>query len=129
MSQYEARLERDLGRIRVEIRDLAEAVQVSLETASRALFAGDHELSYSVCLGDHPINRASRALDKACHGFIAVHLPSAGHLRYISAVMRANLELERVGAAGAAAGGRDRRSPGTCGAGGSECPEAGHHRL
>ena len=40
-----------------------------------------------VCLDDHPINRASRALDKSCLGFIAVHLPSAGHLRFIAATM------------------------------------------
>ena len=97
MSQYEARLERDLDRIRGRLTDLAGAVRANLETSVKALFSGDHALSYGVCLDDHPINRASRALDKTCHGFIAVHLPSAGHLRFISAVMRANLELERVG--------------------------------
>ena len=97
MSQYEARLERDLSHIRGQLASLAEAVQTALETASLALFASDHELAYGVCLADHPINRASRELDKICHGFIAVHLPSAGHLRFVSAVMRLNLELERIG--------------------------------
>ncbi len=97
MSQYEARLERDLGRIRDKLTSLAEAVQTALSTATQAMFAGDHERSYGVCLDDHPINRASRDLDRTCHGFIAVHLPTAGHLRFVSAVMHSNIELERIG--------------------------------
>lgn len=97
MSQYEARLERDLSRIRASLADLAEAVQTAVENASLALFSGDHGLSYGVCLADNPINRASRALDRNCLGFIAVHLPTAGHLRFVSAVMHTNIELERIG--------------------------------
>ncbi|MBT7863662.1 MAG: hypothetical protein HN712_25320 [Gemmatimonadetes bacterium] len=97
MSRYEARQERDLGQIRDQLTNLAEAVQTAVETATLALFSGDHELSYNACLADHPINRASRALDKTCLGFIAVHLPSAGHLRFVSAVMHVNIELERIG--------------------------------
>ena len=97
MSQYEARLERDLGRIRDKLAGLTEAVQTALKTATQAMFAGDHERSYGVCLDDHPINRASRELDRTCHGFIAVHLPTAGHLRFVSAVMHSNIELERIG--------------------------------
>lgn len=97
MAHYEARLERDLEQIRSKLCDLAEAAQTAVETASLALFSGDHELSYGVCLADHPINRASRALDKICLGFIAVHLPSAGHLRFVSSAMHINTELERIG--------------------------------
>mgnify|MGYP006446287101 FL=1 len=52
MSQYEARLERDLSHIRGQLASLAEAVQTALETASLALFASDHELAYGVCLAD-----------------------------------------------------------------------------
>lgn len=97
MSVYEARLERDLGRIREKLAELSGAVHTAMETATRALFSGSREASYGVCLGDHPINRASRALDRTCLGFIAVHLPSAGHLRYVSAAMHTNVELERIG--------------------------------
>jgi len=97
MSKYEARLQRDLDGIRLKLAELSEAVQTAVENASLALFSGDRELSYGVCLDDHPINRASRALDKSCLGFIAVHLPSAGHLRFIAATMHINIELERIG--------------------------------
>ena len=60
MSKYEARLQRDLDGIRLKLAELSEAVQTAVENASLALFSGDRELSYGVCLDDHPINRASQ---------------------------------------------------------------------
>lgn len=97
MSHYEARLERDLDRIRSDIASIATQVQDALENAVHALLSGNREQAYDCILGDLPINRAVRRLDKTCHGFIALHLPSAGHLRWISAVMRTNTGLERIG--------------------------------
>ena len=97
MSQSAARLEQDLAHIREKLAALATAVQTGLADAGGGLLAGDATRAYAVVLGDHPINRASRELDRICHGFFAVHLPSAGHLRFVSAVMRVNLELERIG--------------------------------
>ncbi|MES9971655.1 MAG: PhoU domain-containing protein, partial [Candidatus Thiodiazotropha sp.] len=35
--------------------------------------------------------------DKICHRFFAIHIPSGGHLRLLSSVIRANIELERIG--------------------------------
>ena len=97
MAQYEERLQNDLAQISDKLANLAQAVETALENATQALLAGSDEQAYAVMLGDLPINRASRELDRICHGFIAVHLPSAGHLRFVSAVMRVNLELERIG--------------------------------
>ena len=97
MSHYETRLERDLERIRKDLTTIASQVQDALKDAVHALLSGDREQAYDTILNDLPINRAVRALDKACYGFIAVHLPSAGHLRWISSVMRINMALERIG--------------------------------
>ena len=97
MSHYEERLERDLTRIKQQLAVLAESVEGALEDALHALLSGNEKLAYTTVLGDQPINRTSRALDRMCHGFIALHLPSAGHLRLISAVIRATLGLERIG--------------------------------
>ncbi len=97
MSHYEARLERDLEHIRTEITTIATRVQVALRDAVHALLSGNRAQAYDCIQGDLPINRAVRKLDKSCHGFIAIHLPSAGHLRWVSAVMRVNTALERIG--------------------------------
>ena len=97
MSHYEARLEHDLERISEDLAGIAARVQEALKSAVHALSSGDRTLAYACILGDLPINRAVRKLDRVCHGFIAIHLPSGGHLRWISAVMRVNSALERIG--------------------------------
>lgn len=97
MSHYEERLEQDLLRIRERIGAMANQVQGALENAIRALQTGNHELAATTILADHPINRAMRENDRLCHAFVAVHLPSAGHLRLISSAIRANIGLERIG--------------------------------
>jgi len=94
---YEARLERDLDRIHEDLIDIGTQVQKALENAVHALLNGSQEQAYTTVLGDMPINRAVRALDQACYSFIAIHLPSAGHLRWISSTMRIGIYLERIG--------------------------------
>lgn len=97
MSHYEERLERDLNRIKQQLALVAGRVEDALGDASHALLTGNDKLAYATVLGDQAINRASRALDRMCHAFIALHLPSAGHLRLMSAIIRTNLALERLG--------------------------------
>ena len=97
MSRLEERLDKDLTRIRDELAAQAEHVITAVSDAVRAVQTGDRELAYATVLADHPINRAMRRIDQLCHGFIAVHLPSAGHLRLLSAAIRVNIELERIG--------------------------------
>ena len=97
MSHYEQRLQEDVDRIRGELGRVAEDVAEGLDAAVRSLLDGDHLLAGRVVLGDLPINRAIRRLDTDCHAFVARHLPSAGHLRFVSAVLRLNVSIERVG--------------------------------
>jgi len=97
MSHYEERLEQDLDNIREQIAAMAGKVEAGLKNAVRALQSGDRKLASTVILADHPINRSMRDIDQLCHAFIAVHLPSAGHLRLLSSVIRANIEIERIG--------------------------------
>ena len=97
MSHYEERLENDLTRIRNSVSDMAAKVETAVKNAMHALQTGNHKLAAATILADHPINRDMRRIDQLCHGFIALHLPSAGHLRLLSSVIRANIELERIG--------------------------------
>ena len=97
MSHYEERLEGDLTIIRDRVSGVGKQVTEALRKATHSLETFSHEVANEVILGDLPINREIRAIDKLCHAFVAQHLPSAGHLRYVSSVLRLNVELERIG--------------------------------
>ena len=97
MSHYEERLEQDLAGIRERISDIASRVETALEDSMKALLEGDRHIANMTVLRDNRINRISRRVDGQCHAFIAKHIPGAGHLRWISSVIRLNVVLERVG--------------------------------
>jgi phosphate transport system protein len=97
MSHYEERLEADVAEIRRRIAGVGAKVLAAQQNAVRALLSGDRDLAGETILGDLPINREVRAIDRECHAFVARHLPSAGHLRFVSSVLRLNIELERIG--------------------------------
>lgn len=97
MSHYEQRLEHDLEQIRAGIADMAGKVQKGIRDAVHAFQTGDSQLAAATILADHSVNRAMREIDRLCHAFIAVHLPSGSHLRLLSSAIRANIALERIG--------------------------------
>ena len=97
MAGYEQRLQKDLDRIAKRVRKMGKAVTASVGNSVKAALSRDAELATETILGDLPTNRQSLELDHRCHVFVARHLPSAGHLRYISSVMRLNQTLERIG--------------------------------
>ncbi|MGI9288626.1 MAG: phosphate signaling complex protein PhoU [Pseudomonadales bacterium] len=97
MAHYEERLERDLTVIREHVAAMSTQVEAAVKNAMHALLTGNTKLAAATVLADHPINRLMRKIDLLCHKFIATHLPSAGHLRLLSSVIRANIELERIG--------------------------------
>ncbi|MDH5513619.1 MAG: phosphate signaling complex protein PhoU [Gammaproteobacteria bacterium] len=97
MSHYEERLEHDLDNIRRHILAMAGKVDDGIRNAVRALQTGDRILAAETILADHAINREMREIDRLCHAFIAVHLPSGIHLRMLSAAIRINIALERIG--------------------------------
>ncbi len=97
MSHYEERLERDLKRIRERMGEMTAMAERAVKNAMHALQTGNNKLAAATVLDDHQINRTMREIDQLCHGFIALHLPSAGHLRLLSSIIRANIELERIG--------------------------------
>ena len=97
MSLLEKRLANDLQDIQQGILRLGRGVHKALSQSVRGLLTHDAALSYNTILGDHPINREVDALNLKCHRFIAKHLPSAGHLRFISSSLRIIILIERLG--------------------------------
>lgn len=97
MTHYEERLQEDLTRLQQKVSSLGNTVENAVANAVRALLELDKEIATEVIIGDLKVNRESRELDRLCHGFVARHLPAAGHLRYVSSTMRVNVALERIG--------------------------------
>lgn len=97
MSHYEQRLAKDLESIRTRVRELSEQVSRALDRSVHALLTLDRAQASLTILEDLPINREVRSIDRSCHAFVARHLPSAGHLRYVSSVLRLMVAFERVG--------------------------------
>ena len=97
MSHYEERLERDLHLIRERLRTLGASLEEALQRSVTSLMTLDRPLAYETILGDQRINREAKEIDRLSHAFVARHLPSAGHLRFVSSVLRINIALERIG--------------------------------
>ncbi|NKB89186.1 MAG: phosphate signaling complex protein PhoU [Acidobacteria bacterium] len=97
MSRYEERLQGDLDRVRARVVDTMRYAHTAVDNAVNSLLQDDHQLAHDTVLGDLALNREIRALDRMCHAFIARHLPSAGHLRTVSAILQINIAVERIG--------------------------------
>jgi phosphate transport system protein len=96
-THYEERLQRDLDWIQDLVGVVGAAITKAIDDAVSAVLNLDKDLAALTVIGDYTINRQTRELDRLCHAFVARHLPSAGHLRYVSAVMRLTIGLERIG--------------------------------
>ncbi len=97
MSIYEQRLQTDLDNINAQVRDMGELVKASVSNSVKAFLTGNQSLANMTVLSDNVINRKMREIDHQCHTFIARHLPSAGHLRLVSSIIRLNIIMERIG--------------------------------
>ncbi|MFY9344373.1 MAG: PhoU domain-containing protein [Planctomycetota bacterium] len=97
MTHYEERLQRDLQWIQDLVGVVGLAVTKAIDDAVVSVLHVDKDLAAMTVIGDSTINRQTRELDRLCHAFVARHLPSAGHLRYVSAVLRLTIGLERIG--------------------------------
>ena len=96
-THYEERMEADLGEIKRKVRKVSDLVELQVERAIESLLTETTELANEAVLGDRQVNRRIKELDYLCHSFIVRHAPSGGPLRYVSAVMRLAVALERIG--------------------------------
>ncbi len=97
MTNYERRLARDKAAIRERVALVGQRVNEAVAAAVAGLLSQDYKACSLLILGDMPINREIRAIDRLCHAFVARHLPSAGHLRFVSSVLQMDVGLERIG--------------------------------
>ena len=90
-------MQADLEEIREKVGRIATLIERQVGDAVHSFLEEDRNLANDVVLGDRRVNRKIRDIDHMCHAFIVRHAPSAGHLRYVSAVLRLDVALERIG--------------------------------
>jgi phosphate transport system protein len=96
-THYEASLERQIEQLRQLVLEMAARAESSLNDCITALEKSDRQLAYAVILRDRYIDELDRRIDRQCLEFLIRQQPVGKHLRFAAAVIKVNLELERVG--------------------------------
>ncbi len=97
MAIYEKRLMEDKAGIIAAVEAFGQEVKGAFEAALNSFLTGNAVQANETILRDHVINRQAVDIDRRCHAFIALHMPSAGHLRSVSSIITIASELERIG--------------------------------
>lgn len=87
----------DLEEIRTHILTMGGMVEKQVVDAVTALIDVDSELASQVITTEREVNGFERQIDEECTRLIALRQPAASDLRMVVAVIRANVDLERVG--------------------------------
>ena len=90
-------LERDLDNLQRGILALAASVEEAVQKAIRALQQRDTRLANQVIEGDSAIDQEENHVEEECLKILALHQPVAIDLRRITAALKINTDLERMG--------------------------------
>ena len=96
-TRLEESLERDIDRIRHEVREMSGLAERALRDCVSALQGGSRQQAYAVILRDQYIDEKEKAIDRLCLEFLVRQQPVGVHLRLAYSTIKVNLELERVG--------------------------------
>ncbi len=93
----ERHLDQDLDRIRQLLLRMGAIVEDMIGDSLQALFERDSNRAQGVIERDRQVDELEKQLDQACGAILATHQPAAVDLRFLVAVMRINVDLERMG--------------------------------
>jgi phosphate transport system protein len=96
-THLEESLQREIDRIRDHIGAMAGLAEQALRDCVRALEEANRQVAYTVILRDQRVDELEKETDRLCLEFLVRQQPVAGHLRFVYAAIRLNLELERIG--------------------------------
>ncbi|MFO0982741.1 MAG: phosphate signaling complex protein PhoU [Planctomycetota bacterium] len=88
---------RDIGRLKKDLLTMGAMVEESIEKAIAALREQSQELAREVIDGDDRIDRREVEVEEECLKLLALHQPVADDLRFVTAVLKINNDLERMG--------------------------------
>ena len=87
----------ELENVRSEVMRMGGLVEARLQQVLAALDEGSSSGLTEVIDGDADINKLEVEIDDACQTIIARRQPAAGDLRFVLAVSRVIVDLERIG--------------------------------
>ena len=90
-------LDDDLALLGQGILRMGGLVESQVDAASIALTQRRAEVARQVVQADDEIDKVELEVDEECLRLLALHHPVAGDLRFITAVMKINNDLERIG--------------------------------
>jgi phosphate transport system protein len=90
-------LQRELESLKKQILSLGAMVEERVRMAIRAFENRNGELAQQIIESDKEIDEAEVEVEEECLKILALHQPVAVDLRFISAVIKINNDLERVG--------------------------------
>jgi phosphate transport system protein len=90
-------LERDLDDLQRDLITLASSVEEAIVKATSALKERRSALAQEVIDGEHQIDQEENHIEEECLKILALHQPVAIDLRRITAALKINAELERMG--------------------------------
>jgi phosphate transport system protein len=90
-------LQRKMDDLKKEILFLGATVEERVKDAVRAVETWDTELAEKIIESDYDINEKEVEIEEACLEIIARYQPVAVDLRFLSAIIKINNDLERIG--------------------------------
>jgi phosphate transport system protein len=90
-------LQKELENLKKRILSLGAMVEERVGMAIRSIDTRDAELARKIIDADREIDEIEVEVEEECLKIIALHQPVAGDLRFITAVVKINNDLERIG--------------------------------
>ncbi len=90
-------IEEDLDQVLKQILHIGGIVEEAVDKSLRALLSGDLEAGAEVIEGDHVVDDLELEVEEKCLDILALRQPVASDLRLVTAVMKINSDLERIG--------------------------------
>jgi len=90
-------LQRELDRLKKRILTLGAMVEERVRMAIRSIESRDAELARTVIQKDYEVDESEVEVEEECLKILALHQPVAVDLRFLTAVIKINNDLERIG--------------------------------
>jgi phosphate transport system protein len=90
-------LQKELGRLKKQVLSLGALVEERVRMATRALEQRDPVSAERILATDYEIDEREVEVEEECLKVLALHQPVAVDLRFITAVIKINNDLERIG--------------------------------